>query len=312
MKAALAQIAPVLFDREATLARVIEASNRAADGGAQLVVFGEGLVPGYPVWLDRGRGAEFDSPRNKRWHAAYLESAVVPELGHLDELKQLAADRGLTVVLGTLERAQDRGGQSLYCSAMTIGSTGDLLSVHRKLMPTYEERLSWSPGDGNGLVVHDLDEFRLGSLNCWENWMPLARAALYAQGETLHCAIWPGNERNTRDLTPVLAKEGRSFVLSVSGILRAEDVPSDFPLREELGLSDGEWLLGGGSCACAPDGSFLLEPVTGREAVEIVDLDIARVREERQNFDPSGHYSRPDVFELQVDRRRQGLVTFRD
>ena len=142
--------------------------------------------------------------------------------------------------------------------------------------------------------------------------MPLARAALYAQGETLHCAIWPGNERNTRDLTPVLAKEGRSFVLSVSGILRAGDVPSDFPMREELGLTDGGWLLGGGSCACAPDGSFLLEPVTGREAVEIVDLDIVRVREERQNFDPSGHYSRPDVFELQVDRRRQGLVSFRD
>lgn len=142
--------------------------------------------------------------------------------------------------------------------------------------------------------------------------MPLARAALHAQGETLHCAIWPGNERNTRELTPVLAREGRSFVLSVSGVLRAEDVPRDFPLREELNLKDGEWLLDGGSCASAPDGTFLLEPVTEREAVEIVELEPRRVREERQNFDPSGHYSRPDVFRLRVDRRRQGLVRFRD
>ncbi|MEM8710441.1 MAG: nitrilase-related carbon-nitrogen hydrolase, partial [Planctomycetota bacterium] len=170
----------------------------------------------------------------------------------------------------------------------------------------------WSPGDGAGLVVHRIEEFTVGALNCWENWMPLARASLYAQGEDLHCMLWPGAVRNTIDLTPVVAKESRSFVVSVSGLLRESDVPADFPHRDRFVPEAGEILNNGGSCLAAPDGSWIVEPIQDEEAVVVAEIDIARVREERQNFDPSGHYARPDVLRLQVHRERLGAATFED
>jgi nitrilase len=189
---------------------------------------------------------------------------------------------------------------------------GRVLSVHRKLMPTYEERLSWATGDGAGLVTHRMDEFTVGALNCWENWMPLARAALYGQGENLRIALWPGGEHNTRDITPVLAKEGRSFVISASSVLRAGDVASDVgPLA--MGIADAsEWLCDGGSCIAGPDGSWVVPPVVREERVIVADIDLGRVLEERQNFDPSGHYARPDVLRLSVVRERQTSVRFQD
>ena len=179
-------------------------------------------------------------------------------------------------------------------------------------MPTYEERLSWSPGDGAGLVVHRVGGFTVGALNCWENWMPMARAALHAQGENLHVALWPGGDHNTRRFTRFAAREGRSFVGSVSGLLRASDVPPDFPHRDRLGLEPGTVLCNGGTSLAGPDGEWLVEPVVDREEIVVAELDRTRVLEERQNFDPSGHYARPDVFRLEVDRRRQRPVDFRD
>ena len=140
------------------------------------------------------------------------------EAGHLDAVCTAARTHDLTVVLGIVERAPDRGGHTLYCSVVTIRHDGSIGSVHRKLMPTYEERLCWGPGDGHGLRVHELGAFTLGSLNCWENWLPLARTALYAQGEDLHVAIWPGSRRNTEDITRFIAQEARSFVVSASSV----------------------------------------------------------------------------------------------
>ena len=214
--------------------------------------------------------------------------------------------------LGIIERAGDRSGHSLYCSFVYIDKTGTIQSVHRKLQPTYEERLVWSPGDGAGLVTHKLGEFTVGGLNCWENWMPLSRAALYAQGEDLHIACWPGSERNTEDLTPVLAKEGRSYCVSVSAIMRPSDVRDDTPFAQDIRQSLGDMPANGGSCVAAPDGSWVLSPVTGEENLRYCELDPAFVRRERQNFDPSGHYSRPDVTRLIVNRTRQTLVDFED
>ena len=188
LKVAIAQIAPVWLDRERTLAKVVQWIDRAASEGCRLVAFGEALVPGYPFWLERTDGARFESDVQKEFHALYSDQAVRIEAGHLDSVREAAKRGGITVVLGTIERAADRGGHSLYCSLVTVLADGSLGSVHRKLVPTYEERLAWAPGDGHGLRVHPLGAFTLGSLNCWENWMPLARAALQGQGEDLHVA----------------------------------------------------------------------------------------------------------------------------
>ena len=308
-----AQVAPSWLNRAATLARVVAAIHQAADQGASVVAFGECLVPGYPFWLELTDGARFNDPVQKELHAEYLRQAVCIEDDHLKPVQDACAERRITVVLGILEKPRDRG-ESAYACCVVIGGNGDVLSAHRKLMPTYEERLAWSIGDGHGLRTHRIGEFTLGALNCWENWMPLARAALYGQGEDLHVAIWPGSLRNTDDLTRFIAKESRSYVLSVSGLMRLSDFPDTTPHRAEIvaGHRGGDFLADGGSCLAAPDGSWVIPPVVGEECVRVAPIDHAFVRRERQNFDPSGHYSRPDVLRLSVNRERQGSVDLID
>lgn len=311
LRVALAQITPALLDRDATIERVVRAIDEAHAGGASLVAFGEALVPGYPVWLSRAGGAKFDDPLQKAIHARYVREAVDIEAGDLKRVQEACARSREWAVLGVLERPADRG-QSLYCSCVTIDGAGAVRSVHRKLMPTYEERLAWAVGDGHGLVTHPLGPFTLGSLNCWENWMPLARHALQAQGETLHVAIWPGSDALTRDITRFAAREGRSYVLSASGLFRASDLPEDVPelrdAREAILADPDDAFNNGGSCVAGPDGKWVLEPVVGEEGVFFADLDAARVRAERQNFDPSGHYARPEVLGLTLDRSRQSVL----
>ncbi|MEN0020216.1 MAG: carbon-nitrogen hydrolase family protein [Planctomycetota bacterium] len=312
MKIAVGQLAPVLLDREATVKKAADAVTEAARNGAAVVAFGETFIPAYPVWLARQNASRFEADDVKRVHAAYLEQAVDLAAGDLDVLCDAARTAGVHVVTGVAERAHDRGSHSIYCSAVTIGPDGSVLSAHRKLMPTYEERLSWAIGDGAGLVTHRVGEFTMGSLNCWENWMPLARASLHAQGEDLHVAIWPGCERLTSDITRFAAREGRSFVVSASGIIRASDVPASFPERASWVHDEDEAFYDGGSCVAGPDGRWVVEPVVGREEIVYADIDRARVLEERQNFDPSGHYARPEVLGLTVDRRRHSAATFID
>ncbi len=309
----LAQIAPVWLDREKTLAKIITYIEQAAAQDCRLVAFGEALLPGYPLWIERTDGARFNSPVQKELHAHYMAQAVQIEAGHLETVCQVAAERNIAVALGCIERAADRGGHSLYCALVYIDPQGKIGSVHRKLMPTYEERLTWSPGDGHGLRVHPLGAFTVGGLNCWENWMPLPRAALYAQGEDLHVAVWPGSRRNTEDITRFIAKESRSYVLSVSGLMRPQDFPLDTPhLRQILGEEDEDFLTNGGSCLAGPDGEWLIEPVIEQETLLVATLDHQRVREERQNFDPAGHYARPDVTQLTLNRRRQTTLVIED
>jgi nitrilase len=312
VRVALVQIAPAWLQREATLEKIIARLEEAAGQGAQLAVFGEALLPGYPFWPELTDGARFDSADQKEMFAHYSGQAVDIGGGQLDPLCCKAAELGVAVYLGTIERSAERGGFSLYATLVFIDEHGRIGSAHRKLMPTYDERLVWSPGDGHGLRVHELGEFRVGGLNCWENWMPLPRAALYGQGENLHVAVWPGSRRNTEDITRFIARESRSFVVSVSGMMHRDWIPGALPQAERIRAAASGWMADGGSCVAGPDGHWLLEPQVGEEGLWCVDLDIAMVARERQNFDPAGHYSRPDITRLRVNRKRQKTVSFKD
>lgn len=300
------------MNREATIAKVVEWIEKANAEGCDLVAFGEALTPGYPFWVERTDGARFDSDVQKSLFAHYAQQAVVLEHGHLDPVCRAARAGHSAVYLGIIERATDRGGHSLYCTMVYIDRDGNIGSAHRKLMPTYEERLVWAIGDGHGLRTHSLGAFTVGGLNCWENWLPLARSALYGQGEDLHVAIWPGNERNTEDITRFIAQESRSFTVSVSGLMRREDIGADLPAAALLQDTADMWMANGGSCVANPDGSWLLEPQTDTEALHVVEIDHQAVLQARHNLDVSGHYSRPDVTRLVVNRKRQTTTEFED
>ena len=312
LKVALAQIAPVWLRREATTDKIVDWIGKAATEDCSLVVFGEALLPGYPFWVERTDGARFESDLQKELYAHYVRESINIERGDLAPIQAAAMTHSISVYLGTMERAANRGGHSLYCSMVYIDKSGKIGSVHRKLMPTYEERLVWAIGDGHGLRTHDLAPFTVGGLNCFENWLPLPRAALYAQGEDLHVAIWPGNLRNTEDITRFIAKESRSYVISVSGLMRKEDIADDLPQAELLRETADEVMANGGSCIALPTGEWLLEPETGNESLRVAELDHDIVLQERQVMDVVGHYSRPDVTRLLVNRKRQSTASFSD
>lgn len=312
LKIGLAQISPIWLQREATIVKVKEYIIKAAKQGCDLVTFGETLIPGYTFWVEPTHGANFQDELQKQVFAHYSEQAIDFERGDLAPLERVCAEYKIACYIGIVERANNRSGHSVYCTLVYIDKTGQIQSTHRKLMPTHEERLVWSIGDGHGLRTHSLGAFTLGGLNCWENWMPLSRTALYAQGEDLHVAVWPGGDHNTHDITRFAAKENRMYVVSVSGLMRKEDIPSDLPFYQDIIDHMPEKMANGASCVAGPDGEWLLEPQVDIEDLFVVEIDHARVREERSLFDPTGHYSRPDVTRLIVDRKRQSLVEFED
>ena len=304
----LAQIAPVWLNKSETIKKVESAIEDAAEQKVELLVFGEGLLPGYPFWLALTGGAEWDKAINKEIHAHYVNNSVCIEKGDLDAICELAKNHAMAIYLGIIERPLDRGGHSVYASLIYIDQQGVIRSVHRKLQPTYDERLTWAPGDGNGLQVHPLKQFTVGGLNCWENWMPLPRAALYGMGEDLHIAVWPGSDHNTKDITRFIARESRSYVISVSSLMKRSDFPNGTPYLETLQEKAPDVLANGGSCVAGPDGEWVLEPIMNKEGVFVQTIDFNRVLQERQNFDCVGHYSRPDVTKLTVNRERQSTV----
>lgn len=310
LKVALAQIAPVWLDKKATIQKIEATILEAAKEKSELLVFGEAFLPGYPFWLAYTEGAAWDLKVNKELHAHYARNSIQIETGELDSICTLARENNIALYLGMMERAKDRGGHSLYCSLVYIDPNGEIKSVHRKLQPTYDERLTWAPGDGNGLQVHPLKQFTVGGLNCWENWMPLPRTALYGQGENLHVAVWPGGLHNTKDITRFIARESRSYVISVSSLMTSSDFPNDTPHLNKILEKAPKVLANGGSCIAGPDGEWIVEPIVDQEGLIYQILDFNRVYEERQNFDPVGHYSRPDVTKLSVNRERQSTVEF--
>ena len=307
MRVAMAQDAPVFLNPMASAERAADYIARAGSAGVKLLGFGETWLPGYPFWLSSTGGARFEDPLQKAAYGAYVRAGVRVDGPEMQLLARASAEHGVAVVMGFVESSPAHA--SVWASLAFIHPERGIEVSHRKLVPTYEERLAWAHGDAHGLVAHELDGVTITALNCWENWMPLARAALYAQGPQVHVAIWPGAVSLTEDITRFVAREGRVFCVSASGALGHEDIPRDFPLYEALPKGDYQ---NGGSCVAGPDGRWVLEPVADTRGLLLADLDLSLVARERQNFDPAGHYSRPEYLRLHVDRRRPKPVHFDD
>jgi len=299
---------PVYLDRARSLARARELAAEAAARGAALMLFPETWIPGYPVWVWQLRpGAE--RPLASRLHARLLAEAVDLEAGHLDPLLEAARTHRMLLAIGFHERP--RGGGTLYNSMALIGPEGVLLH-RRKLMPTHPERLVWGMGDGQGLATVPTPLGRIGMLICWENYMPLARYALYAQGlDLLLAPTWDFGELWIASLRHI-AREGGCWVLGTATALRARDLPADLPERDRLFPDPEAWLNDGDAVVVRPTGRLHAPPLSRRAGILYADIDPDQAPRARRLLDVAGHYARPDIFRLEVDRRPRPAARFRD
>ncbi|MHA2396316.1 MAG: carbon-nitrogen hydrolase family protein [Candidatus Thorarchaeota archaeon] len=301
IRVAAIQIAPVFLNKDETWIKLENYIREAKSKGAELVTWGETLIPGYPFWLSPSGGARFNDADQKTAYATYWREAIQLDGDPiLEKMKSLARELEIMFMGGIAEKE----GGSIYCTLLTLGPEGKVMGRHRKVKPTYEERLVWADGDREGLKPHLLKDTKIGGLNCWENWLPLARAALHMQGELVHVAVWPGSLRNTQDITRFIALEGRSWVISVSGLSRPTDfshlTESDFPMKSVMDSSAMNW-ANGGSVIVDPKGQVVAGPLVDEEGILYTDLDPSIAIQERQNFDISGHYSRFDIFNKPLD-----------
>lgn len=295
VRAAVVQDAPMVFDREATLAKVAELTVRAAGQGAQLALFPEAFVSAYPKGLDFGARMGMRSTQGREDFRRYFDSAVRVPGPATEALGAAARENGLHLVIGVIE--QDGG--TLYCTALFFGPDGRLLGKHRKLMPTALERLVWGFGDGSTLPVLDTPLGRLGAVICWENYMPLLRMYMYAQGVQLYCAPTADDRDTWLASMQHIAKEGRCFVLSCCQYLTRGDCPPEYAAIQ--GDDQATVLMRGGSCIVGPLGQVLAGPDFDGPCILTADLDLDEITRGKYDFDAAGHYARPDVFRLLVN-----------
>jgi nitrilase len=297
VKVACVQAEPVILDRAATIEKLGELTAEAKAGGARLVVFPETFVPAYPSSRWARAFAGWADPHAKAAFAILSREAVDVPGPDADRLGEIARGNEVWLVTGVNERDPERPG-TLYNALLYHAPDGTLALHHRKLVPTNHERLVWGPGDGGGLRAIATDLGRIGGLICWENYMPLARFALYDSGVEIYIASTADDADAWQSTLVHIARESRAFVVAPGHFQRASAYPDDFPLRE---LLEGVEILGrGGSAILAPDGSYLAGPLYDEEGILYAELEPQRLYEERQRFDPAGHYHRPDVFRLKV------------
>ncbi|MEM7158059.1 MAG: carbon-nitrogen hydrolase family protein [Myxococcota bacterium] len=298
---AVVQASAVPFDLDASLGRVEHWLSEAARQGAQVVVFGESWLTAYPAWIDHWpRLGLWDDPEVKAIHARFRRCAITVPGPHCERLGQLAAEHGVTLVIGVNERVDAGPGHgTLFNTILGFDARGQRVLHHRKLVPTHTERMVWGPGDAHGLEVAQTEAGRIGGLVCWEHWMPLARQALHEQAEQIHVALWPTVKPMAVVASRHYAFEGRCFVLAAGGLMHRDTLPSS--LADALvGVADDGWLMRGGSCIVGPDGEFVVEPVPLREQILLADLELGRIDEEAMALDVSGHYARPELLRLTV------------
>jgi len=298
---AQAEVEPTLG---AGLQTTLKLIGDARDAGAQLVAFPETWLPGYPVWLDVCRDvALWDHEPVKRVFRRMAEESVVVPGPVTATLGDAAKKAGVVLVVGVTERVAEGPGQgTLYNAALTFDADGRLANHHRKLVPTYTERMVWGVGDADGLTSAPTKVGRVGALVCWEHWMPLARQAMHDSGEDIHVALWPTAHEMLQVASRHYAFEGRCFVLVAGSLMRASALPPELEPHPEKVKTPNDWVLRGGSAIIGPDGHYVAEPVFERPSLIVCDLDLGRVSEERMSLDVSGHYHRPELLRLEVAR----------
>ena len=294
-RVAVVQAGSVAFDRERSTAKALDLTGQAIRDGARLVVFPEAFISGYPKGTDFGACVGMRSPEGRKWFRTYFESAITIPGPEVDALASVTQEAGAYLVIGVIER----DGGTLYCTVLFLGP-GGLLGKHRKLMPTAVERIIWGFGDGSTLPVFDTPGGKMGAVICWENYMPLLRAAMYAKGIQIYCAPTADDRETWMPTMRHIALEGRCFVLSACQYIRRSDFPADYPAIQ--GDDPQTELMRGGSVIVSPLGRVLAGPDFSGEKILTADLD-GEIAEGKFDLDVTGHYSRPDVFRLEVNEK---------
>ncbi len=304
VRAAVVQNSAVVFNREATLEKAARLVKDAKRKGAELVLFPEAFVSAYPKGLDFGAVIGSRTAEGREDFRRYFDSAIEMPGPAVDFLAEVAGDHHVHLVIGVIER----DGGTLYCTVLFFSPEGKFLGKHRKLMPTASERLVWGYGDGSTLPVFDTSLGKLGSVICWENYMPLLRTAMYAKGIELYCAPTADDRDTWLATMQHIALEGRCFVLSACQFLLRGDCPDDYDAVQ--GNDRDTVLMRGGSCIISPLGKVLAGPVFNQSQILVADLDMGEITRGKYDFDATGHYARPDIFQLHVNERPAVPVVF--
>ena len=305
VRVGLIQAGSVVMDRAASTDKAVRLIGEAAALGAKLVLLPEAFIPAYPRGLSLGSKIGGRTAAGRQDWLRYWQNSVPIPSDTTAALGGAARDNGVYVCAGIIERDADYSGGTLFCTIVYYGPDGTYLGKHRKLKPTAAERLIWGEGDGSTLTVFDAQFGRVGGLICWENYMPLARTAMYQKGVHIYLAPTADTRDRWQASMRHIALEGRCFVLSCNQYLTKADYPKDLACYDEL-AGEPEVLSSGGTAVIAPDGEYVAGPVWGREEIVLADLDMSQVASGRFDFDVVGHYARPDVFRLQVNEKPSG------
>ena len=304
---AIVQHSPVYGDKAGCLDKMVSLMKEALDKGAHMAAFGETWFPGYPAWIDHGTEVGFwDHEPVKEEFARLYQNSISMDSAEITTICDKAKEFQVMLALGINEVVTSGRGQgTIYNSFLLINSAGKVAVHHRKLMPTYTERLIYGTGDAHGLQAMDSDWGKIGGLICWEHWMPLTRHTMHEQGEDLHIGVWPFAHEMVQVASRQYAFEGRCYVAAVGQIMRVKDVPQSIRLKPEIADKPDHFLLQGGSALIDPRGQYMLEPQLENEGIFVVEIpDLKSGIKERMNLDITGHYSRPDLFKLQVNKER--------
>jgi nitrilase len=293
----IAQASPVVLDLSRSLQKACALIKQAGKQGINILAFPETWIPVYPVWVDMGGFSRWDDEASKRLYTRLYNNSIDVRTSQFETLRTACKESSVTIVLGINER--EKRSRTLFNSLIFINEKGDLLGVHRKLIPTFGERLIWGRGGGNALTAYETSAGRLGGLICWEHWMPPVRQALHESGETIHVASWPHGKERHQIASRHYAFEGRCFVLAAAMYLEKSMFPADFEFAGALN-AEPEVLLPGGSAIIAPDGEYVIPPLYDREELIAAEIDTDRTIAESLTLDVTGHYSRPDIFRLVI------------
>ena len=302
--AAVVQAAPALFDREASVEKACQLTAEASSQGAGLILFPEAYIPAYPRGFTFGVRVGSRSPSGRMLWQRYWENAIEVPGPETQRLGEAARRANSFLAIGVIERDSQYSGGTLYCTLLYFGPDGRLLGKHRKLKPTAAERLIWGEGDGSTLTVLDTGIGKIGGLICWENYMPLARMAMYAKGVEIYLAPTADSRDTWQATLRHIACEGRCYVLGCNQYATKTMYPTDLPGIEEL-ESQPEIMCRGGSAIISPLGEILAGPLFDQEGILYAELDLAEVIRSKFDFDVVGHYARPDVFALHVNEEAQ-------